>query len=425
MVLQSIKDVEEALRRFVPKTISMRTDTYQLDRIQAFLSVLGNPQNSYRVVHVAGTSGKTSTAYFIQALLVLSGNKTGLTISPHVTSLTERVQINGRPVANDAFVAAFTEFLGFVETSPISLTYFEVLVAFAYWYFRHVGVDYAVVETGLGGLLDGTNVVSRADKVCVISDIGYDHTEILGETLPEIAAQKAGIIHHGNAVITVEQAPVVVDVIKAEVERRSANLMVVAPTEGNPDTSSLPLFQQRNWILADAAYAYLRERDSLTNLDERQIGIARHTQPPGRMETVILADGRQLILDGAHNPQKLGALGDALRAKGIQHAVVLANLVAAPEHKLRSSLQQLRPIATRLIVPAFVGFQDLNRRSVDPREIRRLATDVGIDSVMVAETVADGLAMLRQRPEHTLLVTGSFYLVGSVRAILVDEGYDL
>ncbi len=134
-------------------------------------------------------------------MLETAGLTTGLTVSPFVRSITERVQVGGSPLPNDQFVTRLDEFLPIVEASESRPTFFELMVAFAFEVFHRRTVDYGVVETGLGGLLDATNVISRRDKLCVISDIGLDHNEVLGETVQEIAAQKAGILQRGNAVL--------------------------------------------------------------------------------------------------------------------------------------------------------------------------------------------------------------------------------
>src|SRR5688572_622401 len=210
-MIHTLADAETALRAYIPS--APLKDRYTLDRMQALLAFLGDPQEKLRVVHIAGTSGKTSAAYFVRGLLQASGARTGLTISPHMVSLAERVQIAGAPVSDAAFVQYIHDFLPLVEKSGLQPSYFEIIIALAFWVFAHEDVDFAVIETGLGGLLDATNTVRRADKVCVITDIGLDHTDILGETIPEIAAQKAGIIQPGNIVVVQNQQSAALNVI--------------------------------------------------------------------------------------------------------------------------------------------------------------------------------------------------------------------
>ena len=191
------------------------------------MDYLGNPQNQLKVIHVAGTSGKTSTSYYAAALLAATGKKVGLTVSPHIAEINERVQINLLPMPEAEFCKELSEFLALIETSQINPSWFEFLIAFDYWEFAKQAADYAVVEVGLGGLLDGTNVIDRADKVCIITDIGLDHVRVLGHSLPEIAAQKAGIIQPRNVVFSYSQAANITDIIKNQAEQMQAELHLI------------------------------------------------------------------------------------------------------------------------------------------------------------------------------------------------------
>ena len=190
--LRSFNDIDTVLKDFIPPMRSFRS-VYTLDTMRALMLALGNPQNSYKTIHVAGTSGKTSTSYYIAALLGQTGKKIGLSVSPHVDNVNERVQIDLVPLDEHEYCQQFSTFLQIINKLRIKPTYFELLIAFAFWQFAQEKVDYAVIEVGLGGLLDGTNVIERSDKVCVIADIGLDHVAVLGNSLAGIAAQKAGI----------------------------------------------------------------------------------------------------------------------------------------------------------------------------------------------------------------------------------------
>jgi dihydrofolate synthase / folylpolyglutamate synthase len=413
MRLDSIDAAVKALYKHVPQTVSMKKN-YNLDRMRQFLTQIGDPQDTRQIIHVTGTSGKTSTAYFIRALLQEAGQLTGLTISPHIVSVTERVQIDGRPLPDRDFLDFLEQFFGIVEDSEVPLTYFEVLVAFAYWVFAERGVDYAVVETGLGGLLDGTNTVTRADKLCVITDLGLDHTEVLGATIEEISWQKAGIIQPHNQVCLLEQDAAAVHVVVEHAKRQDAPVLLIRPDHDDLVAADLPLFQRRNWALAYAVYEYLTMRDGLQSLAEDCLKRAALAQPPGRFERYRLG-GKTLILDGAHNPQKLAALRETLRASGVFSAAVLANFVTAPDHKLASALAELRPFAAHLIVPSFTVIQDLAKQSPPAEEMAACAKRAGFDSVEVCDDLNNAFSALLGRPEQVLLVTGSLYLVSQVR----------
>ncbi len=400
--MTSLDEAQAELLRFVANTTSLRAG-YDLDRLTAFLRAVGSPQDAVRVLHVAGTSGKTSTAYFARAMLEDAGLRTGLTVSPHLTSLTERVQVGGAPLPERDFLDLLSRFLPRVAAAAVPLTYFEVLIAFAFWSFAEVGVDVAVVETGLGGLLDGTNTVTRADKVCAITAIGLDHTEVLGETLSEIAAQKAGIAHAGNDVVLAPQDPAAMAVVRAHAERVGARLVVA----GGDGPEELPLFQRANWSVARTAASLVAGRD----LDPPALVSA---QPPGRLERVA-----GLLLDGAHNPQKLTALRASLAVDGVRSAAVLANLLSAPPAKLDAALRALLPVTAHLIVPDFTVVGDLGKVSVPAGDLAERARGLGFASVEARPGLVDALDALRARPEPVRLVTGSLYLVGRARALLV------
>jgi dihydrofolate synthase/folylpolyglutamate synthase len=407
--LQTLGEVAERFLTYAPHTMAVH---YSLGTMRQLMGHLGNPQETLKVVHIAGTSGKTSTAYFVRGLLEATGAKTGLTVSPHITSINERLQINGVPMEASLYIAYANEFLDLVDQTPLTPTYFELLVAMAYWVFAKEKVDYAVIETGLGGLLDGTNVVSRTDKVCVITDIGLDHTEILGETLPEIAAQKAGIIQHGNHVFMRQQPEEILNVMERTAKAKQATLTIVA--QGQTPTV-LPVLQRHNWALALAAVQYVQARDGLSTLTREQQEKVALRSPPGRWE-VYRHNGKTIILDGAHNPQKIQALCDSLRVEHFTSAAVLMNLVLAPEPKIVQSLEVMRALTTHLIIPEFSVGQDLaGRTSLPAATFAQFAKTAGIPEIEIEPDITRALHLLLARPEKTLLITGSLYLVSLVR----------
>jgi dihydrofolate synthase / folylpolyglutamate synthase len=407
--LQTLDDVVDAFIAYAPASMTGR---YSTDRMKTLMNYLGNPQNELKVVHVAGTSGKTSTSYFIRGLLEATGMKTGLTVSPHITNINERLQINGVPLEAPTYIAYANEFLDLIEPFNLQPTYFELLIAMAYWVFAKENVEYAVIETGLGGLSDGTNVVSRADKVCVITDIGLDHIKILGDTIPEIAAHKAGIIMHGNYVFMRLQTSDIMDIIQQTVKAKQATLKIVE--QGDMPTV-LPVLQYHNWALALATVQYLQTRDGLPVLsNEQQEKVALQT-PPGRWE-VYYHEDRMIILDGAHNPQKIQALCDSLHAKHLTSAAVLMNYISAPDLKITQSLGAIQPFITHLIIPEFTSGQGVKSRdSVPATTFAQFAKVAGITDIEVEANVARALHLLLNRPEKILLVTGSLYLVSQVR----------
>jgi dihydrofolate synthase / folylpolyglutamate synthase len=415
---RSFRDVHDYLGKLMSETRS-RQAAYTLDRMQTLMQFLGNPQDSYRSIHVAGTSGKTSTCYYLSALLEASGKKVGLGISPHVEEVNERVQINNTPLGEQEFCREFSSFLQLIEPSGITPTYFELLVAFGFWEFARQKVEYAVIEVGLGGLLDGTNVMTRSDKLCVITDIGYDHTSILGKTLPAITAQKAGIILPHNPVFSYGQSPEIMQVLRETCAKKQAELYEISQDDASHD---LPLFQQRNWNLAYEAYTYLVERDNLPKLTREQIKEATHTLIPARMEVFQLND-KAIILDGAHNPQKLDALTESMEASYPNQPIAcLLGFVRINERKVRDNLAALLPHIAHLII---TGFQDeaAEHHSTDTAVISSQCKALEFQANEVIPEPIEALEKLLQRPEPILLITGSFFLLQHLRPLIINK-YD-
>lgn len=414
--MKHIDSLDQATSAFLAYSPPGMDNNYNLDRMCQLMELLGNPQDQLRTVHIAGTSGKTSTAYFIRGMLEEASYTTGLTVSPHITAINERVQIGGVPLAEQAFLGYVNQFFAIIDQTDIQPTYFELLVGLAYWIFAQEKVDYAVIETGLGGLLDGTNIITRPDKVCVITDIGLDHTEILGETLPEIALQKAGIIHPRNHAIIRRQADEIEQVIVDYAHKQQASTTIVDNEEA-PD--SLPPFQHRNWAMATATFNYLRLRDNLPSLTQSQLHHVSTQTPPGRWEVYHIG-GKTLILDGAHNEQKLQALCQSLEEKSIHSVAAMANFSTAPGSKIAAALRVLQPYATCLIIPTFSAGQDLkNKHSLPLDQLAAQAYTAGFTNVEQQPDINKALDTLLARPEKTLLVTGSFYLVSALRPLVL------
>jgi dihydrofolate synthase / folylpolyglutamate synthase len=399
-----------AINTFVPKRSMV--GNYNHDTMGKLLAYLDNPQEKLRIVHIAGTSGKTSTAYLIRALLEEAGVKTGLTVSPHIATIRERVQVGGEPISEETFTAYANEFLRLVAKSKLEPTYFELMITFAWWVFMREGAEIAVIETGIGGRYDATNMVKRADKLCVLTDIGLDHTEILGDTLAAIAAQKAGIIQPGNVVVAQPQDTEVMDVFATTAKKQHAEFHVAQQNT----RAGLPPFQNRNWSIAIAAYDLL----GLPQLAKEQLARAATKLPPGRMEALHIGS-KTVILDGAHNSQKLRALHEALLARGITKTAVIANFVEAPDAKITEALTALAPFTAHLIAPGFEVKQDFyNRHSLTSATMVARATKAGIPEAVTANDVAEAIKKLFARPEETVIVTGSFYLISAVREQLLN-----
>jgi len=413
--MKTFTEANELLRQYWPELLPRKA--YTLDYMVQLMEFLDNPQDKLKVIHVAGTSGKTSTCYYAAALLKAAGKKVGLTVSPHVDEINERVQIDLVPMAEGLFCSELDYFLRLIKKSGLKPTYFEVLVAFAYWEFVRQGVEYAVVEVGMGGLLDGTNVVNRPDKVCIIADIGLDHINVLGNTIGEIAEQKAGIIQLHNSVFCYRQGKDVMRPIEERAKQKQADLHVLDPKSAQVRLPNLPLFQQRNLGLAHTAVSHALGQDGLI-LDDSMVAAAAETYIPARME-VTHTHGKTVIMDGAHNAQKLGALGASLKQKypGQSFAAVVG-FVGKRSYRLDDAVEELARLLDHVIVTSFHGSQDTRPDSEDPAEIAPLFKQHGATSVQVIPDAKAALDALLARPEPVLLIVGSFYMLNEIRPLL-------
>jgi len=414
-VISSLSEAEALLKRYAPANLTR--PAYTLDHIQRCMEFLGNPQNRLRVIHVAGTSGKTSTSYYIAALLQQTGKKVGLSVSPHIESLNERVQINLTPLAEKDFCSELAIFFDLVQQSDIVLSSFECLAAFMYWEFARQKVDYAVVEVGLGGTLDATNLVENRHKACIITDIGYDHQEVLGNSLAEIAGNKAGIIGLHNQVFCYDQGAEVTSVIQHRARQKQADLRFV-DQELPEKFAFLPLFQQRNFNLSVAVVGQLLERDSLPQLNDGAILQAAQVHIPARMEQFTVG-GKTIILDGAHNAQKLQALHDSLLVQYPDQSVaVLVAFKAKQANRIEQATEVLSKLGNHIIVTTYGTPSAIEPYGEDPAIIAALCKIHGSLSVETIANPAHAFRQLLSRPESVLLITGSFYLFNDIRPLL-------
>jgi len=432
--ITSLLAVEEALRLY--NTVSAQTTGQHitLGRTKRLMTHIGNPEKSLRVVHIAGTSGKTSTTYYISALLTAAGCKVGSTISPYVDSMNERIQIHGQPLSEARFCTYFEEFFDLLAGVPETPTRFEVLIAFAYWVFARERVDYAVVETGMGGLDDSTNVAARTDKLCVITDIGMDHMQALGDTVSKIAYQKAGIIHEGNTALVYEQSADIMQVVRYWVsQQEDAELLTfaqdrLAQAYGGLFVENMPEYQKRNWLLAFAVYKWLAKRDALSQLSATELQKTQATQVPGRMDVRRVA-GATVVMDGAHNGQKMTAFWEsfAVQYPGVRPTVLFA-LKQGKEATDIAPLLQTH--AKEVIVTTFAKAQDVPIAAMKPSEISSVLRAHGVKCRVVADQVKAYdyfLAQLCQRDGRRRktasepatdvvgVITGSFFLISELR----------
>lgn len=418
--MKTFAEANEALRHFWQDERT-KPRTYTLDTITALMDYLNNPQERLKTIHIAGTSGKTSTAYYTAALLKAAGKKVGLTVSPHVDEINERVQVNAVPLAEHTFCSELAVFLELIKKSGLEPSYFEAMIAFAFWEFVRMQMEYAVVEVGLGGLTDATNVMRREDKVCIITDIDLDHTNRLGATLAEIAEHKAGIIQLHNSVFCYRKTPEIMDRIVERARQKRADLHVLDDDAVESGLDFLPLFQRSNLGLARAAVDYILKQNGEDGLTDKMVAEAAKTYIPARMEEVAYGN-RTVIVDGAHNAQKLHALAESVRRKHPgQKIAAVVSFVGHRSFRLEDSAEELARLLDHIIITVFYGPQDGPHASENPHELADIFRRHGAASLEVVEDPAEAFHMLLTRPEPVLMVTGSFYLLNHIRPLLRER----
>ena len=409
-----------------------RREPYRLDRMRAFLSELGDPQDAYPTIHVGGTSGKGSTSTMIAAALTAGDRRTGLHTKPHLRSMVERARIDGAAISEEAFAELLTEMMPAIDATTKAFSrpsYYETLLALAFTYFEHERVDAAVIEVGIGGKLDGTNVIRP--RVSIITNVGLDHTEILGETVEEIAADKAGIAKAGVPLVSAAEHPgaravienacreagapfiSVVDsaqIDELEPERPFSQRFTVKTPRENYDVT-LPVlgkFQRTN--AATAILALEQLADSLRpSKDAIERGLA-HLALIGRME--YFPAHPAVVFDVAHNPDKAAHLADSLLDAFPDKR--FSFVIAVGESKdARDILAAFAKLPASFI---FTSFDTQGRQATKPQRLASLAESLGIWGRAIADPVeALNVARRNASAEDVVVVTGSTFVVAEVR----------
>ena len=429
-----IDAIEKALLARWPETRIAPT----LDRISALVDILGSPQLSYPTIHVGGTNGKTTTSRMIDSLLFEMGLRTGRFTSPHLESYLERISINGQPIDAKELIFSFNDISPYLDLmdskfdNPIS--FFEAITALAFAAFAEHPIDVGVIEVGMGGQWDATNVV--AADVSVITPIGLDHMEYLGSTITEIAATKAGIIKEQGFIVLAQQTPeAAVELLRraaevgADVAREGleysidsraiavgGQLISITGLRGHYDDIFLPLHGKHQASNAAAALiaveAFFGEQD--LDIDAVRAGFA-NVASPGRCE--VIHRDPTIILDAAHNPHGAKAIAETMQSEFTFDEVTGIVAVMADKDAL-GILQALEPIMNSIIVTS-----NSSERSMKVSDLSNLATQVfGADRVFAEETleaaidraVKDAVRPLSDE-SLAILITGSVVTVGQAR----------
>ena len=437
---QTFAEAEDALLSRWPET---RLEP-SLDRIEAFVEILGDPQRAYPVIHLTGTNGKTSTSRMIDTLLRALELRTGRFTSPHVERMSERIAVDGEPLSDEAFVEAFNDVAPYTHLVDAEqdhpLSFFETVVGMAYAKFAEAPVDVAVVEVGMGGGWDATNVADGV--VAVVTPVAMDHAQYLGGSLDLIAAEKAGIVKAGATAVVAEQEPAVLAVLQqratevgASIVREGVDFGVVARSSavggqlvtlqglrGRYDDLFLPLYgahQAQNAALALAAVEAFVGGDQPLS-DELVRGAFAEVTSPGRLE--VVRSSPTIVLDAAHNPA-----GAEATAAALEDSVLLAPLVGVigvmGDKDVEGVLAAFEPHLEHLVVT-----QNSTPRALRAERLGEIAQQLyGEDRVTVVPDLATaidlGAALAEAGSADSLssgavLVTGSVVTVGEARRLL-------
>ena len=405
------------------KFASMRDVTYFLDElithppekhnrliyVAHILETLGSPQNQIPAIHIAGTSGKGSTAYYATSLLNRAGYTTGTLVSPHIASVAERSLINGKPLLEREYLHYFQTFANLYVVHNLHLSYFEFLTIFSFWLFKKIDVDYIIIEVGIGGRLDTTNVIFRSPTVRVITDIGLDHTELLGNTLTEIAQEKAGIIHQSDSVVMNRQASEIEMVVRQHTESQFSQFSIASPIIDD-FLKILPDFQQRNWTLAYRAVENRLALDKKPPLPKEALKKSVHITIPGRLEKRNV-DGVNIIFDVAHNPQKIRALIDSLwKLYPDKKPVFVVAFGQNKQSSMAESLAIIDNLAQLAYATTFSANYGKNHRNMPPEIIHHVMKSAVEVEYNTDKALAKAIKKARQLDTY-VVVAGSFYLV--------------
>ncbi len=452
---------DTALRGAEREILSRRPESSiepTLDRIATLVNLLGDPQRAFPVIHITGTNGKTSMARMIDALLRERGLRTGRFTSPHLTSMRERICIDGQPLDPERFVALYQEIEPYLKLTDqrygVPLSFFEVLTGMAFAAFADAPVDVAVVEVGLGGTWDATNVADGT--VAVVGPVGIDHTQYLGDTVEEIATEKAGIIKPGALAVLAQQSLPAAEVLLRRVSEVGATvaregiefgvlereialggqLLTLRGLNGTYPEVFLPLFGVHQ--AGNAACALAAAEGFGGAAQDGPSGPEGHgpldadlvrrafaaLRSPGRLE--VLRRSPTLIVDAAHNPAGMAATAAAV-TEGFSFSRLVGVLAVSADKDVAGMLDELEPVLSDLVVT-----RNSADRSMPAEELAGLARDVfGADRVQVAARMDDAIEMAVALADETpdadlpggggVLVTGSVVTAGDARQLLRPE----
>jgi dihydrofolate synthase/folylpolyglutamate synthase len=401
-----------------------------LSRIKKFLEDVGNPQDLFNIVHIAGTNGKGSTAVFISNILIAAGYKTALYISPHLIDITERISIDGKNILEKIFKDLAKEYLN--KAIKYKLSYFEYLTSLAYIYFALQKVDIAVIETGLGGRFDATNVIKKP-LVCVITSIAKEHQEILGDTIDKIAFEKAGIIKRNCQVVCGKLPKKAKQVIKSKASPYFYGEYFKADnisTDGvlsqrfdyiskslklkNVDISLLGTHQIINASVAVCTAELLVKKDFALNKASIKKGL-KNSVWAGRFDIRELSiDNKsfKLIIDGAHNTQGLDCFFESFNKLGFSRWKRTFIFAVMEGKKYKQMVKKIAPFAKEVILPHVK-----NDRAVDPIDLKKeFSKYISEDKIFLVDYIRQACCMVGSGKIG--VAVGSLYLAGELLEVI-------
>jgi dihydrofolate synthase/folylpolyglutamate synthase len=400
-------------------------------RIKRFLNILENPQDKMKVVHIAGTNGKGSCASFIAEVLKFSGYKTGLYTSPHLIDIEERIKINGENINQKVFKEYLQKYLK--KALDCKLSYFEYLTALSFIYFKKQKVDIAIIETGLGGRFDATNIIKNP-LVCIITSISKDHQDILGNTIAKIAFEKAGIIKKGSTIICGKLQKAAINIIKNKSKNNIVKLYQkdfrflnsqVSLTCQKFDYVSKSLYlkglqekllgkhQIVNACVAVCALEFLL-KNGFTKINSRNIKTGLQTvYCPARFEIKKITIGNRslkIVIDGAHNEEGIKAFCDTYKQLGFARSKKVFIFAVMKEKDYKFMIRMIAPFVKKVVLPKVN-----NSRAVSTEILKEeFFKYINKNNICTVDSVKNALNVTRDKP--IVICVGSLYLAGEILA---------
>jgi dihydrofolate synthase/folylpolyglutamate synthase len=373
-----------------------------LTNIKALSDELGNPEKVFKTIHVGGTNGKGSTSHMIASILQEAGYKVGLYTSPHLKNFTERIRINGIEISDENIVAFVSENKEFLEKQKVS--FFEMTVGMAFDYFARQKVDIAIIEVGLGGRLDSTNIITP--EVSVITNIGLDHTQFLGETLPEIAYEKAGIIKQEIPVVIGEKQEAVKQVFLTKAKDCNSEILFASDEEGDYKTDLLGDYQSKNILTAVKTVKQLKGFIILEkHIEKGLLNVVKNTNLKGRWQ--ILEYEPKIICDTAHNKEGLNYTLKQLQNEKYENLHIVLGVVS--DKKLNEVLPLFPKNATYYFCKPDIV------RGLSEKKLKEQASEYNlIGESFVSVSQAFGVAKLKAESEDVIYIGGSTFVVAEV-----------